>query len=171
MTLHQMGNKRRHWSRWLLEIALLVLVFLAVQAWLTRDAPRGAAPEIRGILLDGSPITLSSLQGQPVLLHFWATWCPICSLEQGSIDAIAQHHRVLTIAIDEGPAEAVSTYLREAGVDYPVLHDPGYDIARNYAIRGVPTSFILDPDGNIRFVEQGYTTGIGLRLRLWWAGR
>ena len=166
-----MGSKKRHWLRWLLEIALLVLVFLAVQAWLTRDAPRGAAPEIRGILLDGSPITLSSLQGQPVLLHFWAAWCPICGLEQGSIDAIAQDHRVLTIAIDEGPAEAVSTYLREAGVDYPVLHDPGYDTARNYAIRGVPTSFILDPDGNIRFVEQGYTTGIGLRLRLWWAGR
>ena len=86
--------------------SLLVLVFLVVQAWLTRDAPRGAAPEIRGTLLDGSPITLSSLQGQPVLLHFWATWCPICSLEQGSIVAIAQQHRVLTIAIDEGPAKA-----------------------------------------------------------------
>ena len=166
-----MGRNKRHWLRWLLEIGLLVLVFLAVQAWLTRDAPRGAAPEIRGTLLDGSPITLSSLQGQPVLLHFWATWCPICSLEQGSIDAIAQQHRVLTIAIDEGPARAVSTYLREAGVDYPVLHDPGNDIARDYAIRGVPTSFILDPGGDIRFVEQGYTTGIGLRLRLWWAGR
>ena len=166
-----MGSNKRHWLRWLLEFALLVLVFLVVQAWLTRDAPRGAAPEISGALLDGSPITLSSLQGEPVLLHFWASWCPICGLEQGSIDAIAQQHRVLTIAIDEGPAKAVSAYLREAGVDYPVLHDPTNDIARDYAIRGVPTSFILDPGGHIRFVEQGYTTGVGLRLRLWWAGR
>lgn len=166
-----MGSNKRHWLRWLLQFALLVLVFLVVQAWLTRDAPRGAAPEISGVLLDGSPITLSSLQGEPVLLHFWASWCPICGLEQGSIDAIAQQHRVLTIAIDEGPAKAVSAYLREAGVDYPVLHDPGNDIARDYAIRGVPASFILDPGGNIRFVERGYTTGVGLRLRLWWAGR
>ena len=149
----------------------MLLVFLVVQAWLTRDAPRGAAPEISGTLLDGSPITLSSLRGQPVLLHFWASWCPICGFEQGSIDAIARQHRVLTIAIDEGPAEGIRSYLDERGIDYPVLHDPGYDIARQYGVRGVPMSFILDPDGHIRFVERGYTTGIGLRLRLWWAGR
>ena len=166
-----MNRRRRRWPRWLGEFALLVLVFLLVQAWLTRDAPRGPAPEIQGTLLDGRPFTLSALQGEPALLHFWATWCPICSLEQDSIDALASTHQVVTVAIDEGPAAAVGNYLRAAGVDYPVLHDPENDVARDYGIRGVPTSFILDPDGNIRFVERGYTTEIGLRLRLWWVGR
>jgi thiol-disulfide isomerase/thioredoxin len=166
-----MSEKRRRWPRWLLELAVAVLVFLLLQAWLTRDAPRGAAPDITGALLDGTPVTLAGLRGKPVLVHFWATWCPICGLEQGSIDALARDYPVLTIAIDEGPADDIRAYLREAGVDYPVVHDPGNDIARAYTIRGVPTSFVIDRAGTIRFVETGYTTGIGLRLRLWWAGR
>ena len=166
-----MSETKRRWPRWLLELAVVALAVLLLQAWLTRDAPRGPAPDIRGSLLDGTPVTLAGMRGKPVLVHFWATWCPICGLEQDSIDAIAADHAVLTVAIDEGPAEDIRRYLQAAGVDYPVLHDPGNDIARDYAIRGVPMSFILDPAGNIRFVERGYTTGIGLRLRLWWAGR
>ncbi len=165
-----MNDAKRRWPRWLLELALVLLAFLLLQAWMTRDAPRGPAPDITGVLLDGTPVRLADLRGKPALVHFWATWCPVCGLGQGTIDAIADDHAVLTIAIDEGQADDIRTYLREEGVDYPVLHDPGNDIARDYAIRGVPASFIIDPAGNIRFVERGYTTGIGLRLRLWWAG-
>lgn len=166
-----MSARRRRWPRWLLELSVAALVFLLLQAWMTRDAPRGAAPDIAGVLLDGTPVTLAELRGKPALVHFWATWCPICGLEQGSIDALAKDYPVLTVAIDESPSNDIRAYLREAGVDYPVLHDPGNDIARAYAIRGVPTSFVIDPVGNISFVERGYTTGLGLRLRLWWAGR
>ncbi|MGB5260792.1 MAG: protein disulfide oxidoreductase, partial [Gammaproteobacteria bacterium] len=162
-----MSARRRRWPRWLLELSVAALVFLLLQAWMTRDAPRGAAPDIAGVLLDGTPVTLAELRGKPALVHFWATWCPICGLEQGSIDALAKDYPVLTVAIDESPSNDIRAYLREAGVDYPVLHDPGNDIARAYAIRGVPTSFVIDPVGNISFVERGYTTGLGLRLRLW----
>jgi len=169
---NQAGNgKRRRWPRWLLEIAVVLLIFVLVQAWMTRAAPRGEAPDFSGVLLDGAPFALSELRGKAALIHFWATWCPICSLQQGTIDAVAEDHAVLTVAMDEASANDVRAYLQEAGVDYPVLHDPGADIARMYAIRGVPSSFILDAGGRIRFVETGYTTGIGLRLRLWWAGR
>lgn len=167
-----MEKRTRRWPRWLLEIAVALLIVLLVQAWLTRDAPRGPAPAINEVLLDGTtPVSLASLQGKPVLLYFWATWCPICSLQQGSIDAIADDHSVLTVAMDEASPAEIRAYMTESGVNFPVVHDPVADIARDYAIRGVPTSFILDPAGDIRFVETGYTTGIGLRLRLWWAGR
>ena len=163
-------GKRRRWPRWLLELAIVVLAILLLQAWLTRDAPQGPAPEISGRLLDGTPVSLAALQGKPVLVHFWATWCPVCRLGKGGIDGLANDHRVLTVAIDDAAAD-VRAYMKEAGVDFPVLHDHNGDIAREYAIRGVPTSFIIDAAGNIRFVETGYTTGVGLRLRLWWAGR
>ena len=162
--------RKRRWTRWLLEIGIFLAIFLLIQAWMTRDAPRGPAPDITGNLLDGTPVTLSAMRGEPVLVHFWATWCPICGMEQGSIDAIADDHRVLTIAMDDASNAAITGYLEEKGVDYPVIHDPDYRISREYAIRGVPTSFIVDANGNIRFVETGYTTGAGLRLRLWWAG-
>lgn len=165
-----MNAGKHRWPRWLLELAIVVLAVLLLQAWLTRDAPQGPAPAFSGKLLDGTPVSLATLQGKPVLLHFWATWCPICRLGNDSIDALADEHSVLTVAIDDSAA-AIRTYMKNAGVDYPVMHDHNGHIARQYAIRGVPTSFIIDAAGNIRFVETGYTTGIGLRLRLWWAGR
>ena len=148
----------------------MLLAIVLLQAWLTRDAPRGPAPGISGMLLDGTPVNLAAMQGRPVLVHFWATWCPVCRLGNDAIDALADDHPVLTVAIDDS-ADDIRAFMQETGVDYPVLHDHSGVVARQYAIRGVPTSFIVDATGNIRFVETGYTTGIGLQLRLWWAGR
>jgi peroxiredoxin len=165
-----MNMSARRWLRWLGEIALLVAVVVAINAWQTRATPVGVAPDFSGTLLDGTPVRLSDLRGRPVLLQFWATWCPVCGLEQGSINAIAKDHPVLSVAIDEGSAATVQGWMADKGVSYPVLHDPEMRIAGRYGIRGIPASFILDPAGNIRFAEAGYTSGIGLRVRLWWAG-
>jgi peroxiredoxin len=165
-----MNRSARRWLRRLGEIALLVVVVVAVNAWQTRTMPAGLAPDFSGTLLDGTPVRLSELRGRPVLLQFWATWCPVCGLEQGSINAIAKDYPVLSVAIDEGSAATVRDWMAGEGVSYPVLHDPEMHIAGRYGIRGVPASFILDPAGNIRFAEAGYTSGIGLRVRLWWAG-
>jgi len=166
-----MKHRKKRWLRWTLELAAVVLFFLLLSAWNSRGAPQGQAPEISGQLLDGTPVSLEAMRGEPVLVQFWATWCPVCGLEQSSIDAIAADYQVLSIAMDEATPGQILAYMQDKGVDYPVIHDPDYDIARRYGIRGVPSSFILDADGNIRFVETGYTTGAGLRLRLWWAGR
>jgi peroxiredoxin len=163
-------RKRQPWWRWPAELAGVLVLVLAVHAWQTRTTAQGAAPDFHGVLLDGTPVRLSELRGRPVLLHFWATWCPVCRLEQGSIAALARDHTVLTVAIDADGGAAVRTWLQQRGVDYPVVPDPDGRIAARYGIRGVPASFILDAAGNIRFTEVGYTTGAGLRLRLWWAG-
>ena len=165
-----MKTKNRKWRRWLFEFAGVVLVVVLIHAYNTRGAPVGVAPDISGELLDGNSVSLESMRGEPVLVHFWATWCPICGVEQSSIDAIADDYPVLSVAMDEATPAQILAYMKDKGVDYPVIHDPDSQIARRYAIRGVPSSFVIDADGNIRFVEVGYTTGIGLRLRLWWAG-
>jgi len=160
--------------RWLLRAAallLLVAVLVAVHVYNTRGVPRGPAPDFHALRLDGTPVALDDYRGAPLLLQFWATWCPVCRLEQGAIDAIARDHAVLSIALDEADAAAIRAYMKAQGVDYPVVHDPQARIAALYGIRGVPTSIVLDGKGEIRFVEVGYTTGPGLRLRLWWAGR
>ncbi len=164
-------QKTRRWPRWLLEVSVVIALLLAVNAWQTRHAPSGSAPAFSATLLDGTPVSLADLGGgRPALLHFWATWCPICGLQQGTIDALANDHPVLTVAMDETPAGEIRAYLDKKAVDYPVIHDRNFSISRLYAVRGVPTSYILDADGRIRFVETGFTTGIGLRMRLWWAG-
>ena len=166
-----MTNKRRRWLRWSLQLTAVVVFFVLFNLYNTRGAPSGPAPAISGQLLDATPVSLQALRGKPVLLQFWASWCPICGIQQATIDAIADDYSVLSIAMDESTPDEIRAYMEDKGVDYPVLHDPDYHIARQYGIRGVPTSFIIDRLGNIRFVESGYTSSMGLRIRLWWAGR
>ena len=105
-----------------------------------------------------------------MLVHFWATWCPICRAEQGSIDALARDTPVITVAMQSGDRNAVVQHLRKEELNFPVLNDPDGVIAAQWGVRAVPASFIVDGAGQIRYVEVGYTTGIGLRLRLWLAG-
>jgi alkyl hydroperoxide reductase subunit AhpC len=89
-------------------------------------------------------------------------------MEQASIDAIARDYAVLSVALDEAAADEIRDWMAEKGVSYAVIRDPSGQISGQFGVQGVPTSMILDADGNIRFVEVGYTTELGLRLRLWW---
>ena len=157
---------KRRWLRWLRDIGLLVLVFVVIQWWQSRDLVEGPAPPLVGHLLDGSPYQLAATQ-RPVLVHFWATWCPVCRLEQDSIASIAADWPTITVATTSGSAEEVSGYLLEDGLTMPVLLDENGAIARRWGVQGVPATFIVDGDNHIRYAGMGYATEVGLRLRLW----
>ena len=101
--------RRRPWLRGLRDIALLLLVFFAIQWWQSRDLAAGPAPPLVGHLVDGSPYQLNSVDG-PVLVHFWATWCPVCRLEQDNVAAIAKDGQVITVATTSGTSANVSTH-------------------------------------------------------------
>ena len=151
------------------EIMLLIALVLGARAFVNRGAATGPAPAVEGVALDGSSVSLGSLRGRPVLVHFWATWCPVCRVEEGNIQAVAEDHAAITIATQSGDAEAVRGYLAERGLHLPVVLDEDGSLAGEYGVRGVPASFIIDGTGQIRFVEVGYTTELGLRARLWWS--
>lgn len=150
---------------------MLVAVLLAIHLYQTRNTVKGEAPGFSARLLDGSPVSLQDFRGQPLLLQFWATWCPVCNLEQGSIDAIARDHAVLSVALDDASPAEIQEWMSDKGVRYAVIPDPSGQVAAAFGVQGVPTSIVIDAGGAIRFVEVGYTTEPGLRLRLWWAGR
>ena len=149
---------------------MVLLLILGIRIWQQSGVASGPAPALAGVLLDGKPLALSAFAGRPALVHFWATWCPICRAEQGSIDALARDVAVITVAMQSGSREEVVQFLRKEALGFPVLNDPDGVIAAQWGVRAVPASFVVDGAGQIRFVEIGYTTGIGLRLRLWLAG-
>ena len=149
---------------------MVLAIILGVRAWQQQGMVSGPAPALAGVLLDGKEyFSLAALNGQPVLVHFWATWCPVCSAEQGSIEALAKEYPTITVAMQSGSAETVAAHLNKEGLSFPVLNDPDGTIAAQWGARAVPASFVVDGAGRIRFVEVGYTTGIGLRARLWLA--
>ena len=159
-------RRARRWLRRAGEIVVIVVLILVVRAWQQRDVASGLAPALAGQLLDGRQYVLAPSAGQPVLVHFWATWCPICRLEQGSIESLARDYPTITVAMQSGDALSVEQHLKREGLHFPVINDPDGRVAASWGVRAVPASFIVDAAGRIRFVEIGYTTYLGLRLRL-----
>jgi peroxiredoxin len=164
------ARKPRPWWRWPLEILAIVALVLVIRAWIARDLAQGPAPEFEAYLLDGSPVALADYADRPMLLHFWATWCPICRLEEGEIVRVSRSHPVLTVAMQSGSPADVEAHLNERERALDVVLDPDGDLAARFGVRVVPSTFIIDPAGQIVFRKQGYAPPLELQLRLWLAG-
>lgn len=155
---------------WIVNIALILTIVGAVQWWKARPLVTGAAPPLVGVTLDGRTLDLADLRGRPVLVHFWASWCPVCGLLDGAVAAIAEDHAVVTVATQSGGPHELRRYMTQAGHAFPVIADPTGQIAGRWGVVGVPATFVVDPSGRIRDAVVGFATQPGLRWRLWRAG-
>jgi thiol-disulfide isomerase/thioredoxin len=104
----------------------------------------------------------------PTLVAFWATWCPVCTAEEDNIVAVAREHRVIRWRCSRAMRRRCEAFA-ERGIALPALVDADGRHAANWRVRGVPTHFVVDGAGNIRFRVVGYATTWGLKARLWWA--
>jgi peroxiredoxin len=113
--------------------------------------------------LNGGTITLSSYRGKVVLVNFWGTWCEPCKEETPALQAAykdLQQQGLEIIGVnlfsqETGGDTAVRDFLTPYGVTYPIALDSQGDIARAFQISPIPTSYFVDPSGNIRFVKVG----------------
>lgn len=163
------------WRRWGLEALIFIAVFTAFQLWQTRGAPRGPAPQFVGQQIDGQAFDLAAWRQQhpqqASLLYFWAEWCPVCKTTAGNVTSVAADWPVTSIAVQSGPAETVGKLMQERGYRWATVPDNDTKILQQYGLPGTPAFVIIDPAGNVRFVSVGYTSELGLRLRLWWASQ
>jgi len=144
--------------------SVLVLASLAYGAT-TRGSGQlqaGPAPDFTLELFDGGNISLSDLQGQIVVLNFWASWCPPCREEAPTLESVWQRYSgqgVSVIGVDykdtEPPARA---FIEEFGITYPNGPDPRSRIARAYGVQGVPETFVITQKGEIAKVFVGSPT-------------
>ena len=166
---------RARLTRWARDGALLLALLWAVQAWQTRDVPRGAAPDFNAAAVSARPDAQLSLAqwraahpGQPVALNFWAEWCPVCKLEQDNVSQVAGHWPVLTVAMRSGPPAAVARVMRQRQLAWPTAVDARGELAQALGFAAVPAFVVVDADGRLRAPSVGYTTELGMRARLWW---
>jgi thiol-disulfide isomerase/thioredoxin len=113
------------------------------------------APDFTLDDMDGVAHALSALRGNYVLVNFWATWCPPCRKEMPSLEYLYQRYkeksfRVLAVNQWED-SDHVFSYMGELEVfpSFPILFDPQSQVSERYGVRGLPTSFIIDPEGRI----------------------
>lgn len=152
---------RSHTARW---VALAVAACLAafVSALATREpaSTREAdspllgqpAPQIEGESYAGKPFRLTSLRGRYVVVNFFATWCVPCRKEHPELVRFQNRHAaagdatVVSVVFDDKPS-TVRQFFAENGGDWPVVDDFGAKV--DYGVRGVPESFVVDPDGYV----------------------
>jgi peroxiredoxin len=136
----------------------------------TDDSPSAsngrAAPDFLLRSLDGEPLRLSDLQGQPVVVNFWATWCATCKAETPDLIALYEDHRASGLTLigvnlreADGPVQG---YVDDFGVSYPIVMDRNGQVAATWRIggpnNGVPSTYFIDSKGVVQLVVFGYLT-------------
>lgn len=155
-------------------VVLGLVAVLVNNYWLSDGGLRDSGPQSTGVrvgqlaadftltALDGSPVQLSDYHGKPVLLNFWATWCPPCKAEMPHLEKFWQEARRQGIAVlavnltdTEQSADHVARFIRDRELTMPVALDRDGHASRLYRVRAYPTSFIIDAGGTVRRVYQG----------------
>ena len=107
----------------------------------------------------GEPQRLLDHRGKPVILNFWATWCPPCRAEMPSMQ---RAHETVTdegisvIAVNVGEdAETIAGFLSETDIDFPIPMDVDSQVVQRYPVKGLPTTFVIDPEGRLVYSATG----------------
>lgn len=128
---------------------------------LTAQATKTPAPVLVLQDLDGQSHDLASLKGKIVLINFWATWCPPCRREMPSMDRLA--HKLagtpfVVLAVDIGEnADTIHAFLSQLDTtpSFPILLDPHARLMKSWKISGLPTTYLIDQQGNIAYSAVG----------------
>ncbi|XPV69659.1 MAG: redoxin domain-containing protein [Halarcobacter sp.] len=115
-------------------------------------------------LLDGSKYVVS--KDKPILVYFWASWCPICKVEAPNIEKISKDFEVVTIVVQSGSKKQIQEYIAEHKLSFKVVDDTNGFYSQKFNIKVFPTTFIYDKNKKLKFSEVGYTTTAGLYSRM-----
>ena len=111
--------------------------------------------------LDGQVYDLSDLKGTPVVINFWATWCPPCKEEMPLLEEYARKYpdQMVILGVDyQEKEDVVRAYKEEVGVTFPILLDRTGSVADTYYVRNFPMTFFVDTEGMIRAQHLGLLT-------------
>ena len=111
----------------------------------------------------GKNIKLSELRGEVVMLNFWASWCGPCRKEMPLLEKIHKKYKKLGFTLlgvnVEQDTRAAKRYLKDVKVSFPVLFDPANKTSKLYNVSAMPTTILIDRNGNKRFLHKGYKAG------------
>ena len=164
-----MSKKKWNIKKVLKEIISTLIIFFLISMVLNYIRK----PDIKENIYDyklldtqGNTINFSSYKDKPLVVHFWATWCPTCKLEASNIDALSKEYNVVSIAVTSGNNEAINTFMRHNQLSYKVISDAEGSLAKKFNIQAYPTTLIYSKKGKLKFTEVGYSTTLGLKARL-----
>ncbi|WP_338015871.1 redoxin domain-containing protein [Halalkalibacillus sediminis] len=116
------------------------------------------APDFEVETLKGETVKLSDYRGEKIMLNFWGTWCPPCRAEMPDMQKFYEEHDVTILAMNlfdtESSMQDVEDFVEDFGLTFPVLIDEG-EVATDYQVIPVPTSYMIDSNGIIQYKRLG----------------
>lgn len=147
----------------LLMMALAMGLFLSSGGYAAGFEARTAtpSPELKALDMNGAPKSLADYRGKVVLLNFWASWCPPCLREMPSMERLrlkmaGRPLEIVALASAESSDDA-KAFLSKMKLGFPILLDPDGSNTRRWKVFALPTSFLLDAKGQVRYVLTGPT--------------
>ena len=142
---------------------LLIATVGAVFALGALAASPKPAPDFALKSMSGDNVRLSELHGEVVLINFWASWCGPCRQELPHLDALYQRYESLGFTLlginVEKESRAAERLLKDVPVSFPVLLDSENNVSKLYDVIAMPSTVLIDRDGRIRHVHNGYKPG------------
>jgi thiol-disulfide isomerase/thioredoxin len=154
-----MKNKIRHYIKEILLFTVVMIVFAnIISMYKSSDLNK-----------ESLNINFSYDKNKPILVHIWASWCPTCKLEASNIQTISKDYEVLTFIVKSGSDAKVKEYMQENDFDFKTINDKNGFYSKKFKVSAYPTTLIYNKNQELVFSEVGYTSTLGLKLRMWYA--
>ena len=136
-------------------LALIITVLFSGNTIAGKPAPNFSLPT-----LDGGTVELAKHKGEVVYIDFWATWCPPCRKSFPWMEEMHKKYedlglKIIAISLD-GKRAPVELFLKSMPASFTIAHDPQGKSADTYKLKGMPTSYLIDRDGNIQSSHTGF---------------
>lgn len=141
----------------------LALILPLTASYAASEKLSGKAPNFTLKSRSGNNIKLSELRGEVVMLNFWASWCGPCRKEMPLLEKIHKKYKrlgftLLGVNVEEN-STAAKNYLKDVKVTFPILFDNTNKTSKLYDVSAMPTTILIDRNGNKRFIHKGYKPG------------
>ena len=136
---------------------------LLMAAVVNADINIEPAPDFALKSHSGENLRLSEFRGEVVMINFWASWCGPCRQEMPLLDELYTQYQplgftILGVNVEEDPSKA-KQLLKESPVNFPILYDDKSEVSKLYKVVAMPSTVLVDRDGNVRYLHQGYKPG------------